>query len=133
MAFLFWAIAMGLTVGAKYFYLSFIIIIIIVLIILFVEKFNINKIKNTDYILIVNHISNSKEVGNKVEEILNKFNLNFNIKSSYSDTKNKTFEITYNITLKDKINIVTDAENLISDIEGVSSVSLLGPETNIYA
>ena len=47
--------------------------------------------------------------------------------------KNKTFEITYNITLKDKINIVTDAENLISDIEGVSSVSLLGPETNIYA
>ena len=53
---------MGLTVGAKYFYLSFIIIIIIVLIILFVEKFNVNKIKNTDYILIVNHISNSKEV-----------------------------------------------------------------------
>ena len=132
MAFLFWAIAMGLTVGAKYFYLSFIIIIIIVLIILFVKNL-MNKIKNTDYILIVNHISNSKEVGNKVEEILNKFNLNFNIKSSFSDTKNKTAEITYNITLKDKINIVTDAENLISEIEGVSSVSLLGPETNIYA
>ena len=133
MAFLFWSIAMGLTVGAKYFYLSFIIVIIIVLIILFVEKFNVNKIKNTDYILIVNHVSPNKDVGNRIEEILNKFDLNFHIKSSYSDAKNKTFEITYNITLKDNKNIITDAENSISEIQGVSSVSLLGPEANIYA
>ena len=133
MAFLFWAIAMGLTVGAKYFYLSFIIVLIIAVIIVLVEKFNINKIKNTDFILIVNHDSLNKDVGNKVEEILNKYDLKFNVKSSYSDIKNKNFEITYNITLKDDKNIITNAESAIADIKSVNNVSLLGPESNIYA
>lgn len=133
MAFLFWAIAMGLTVGAKYFYLSFIIVLIIAVIIILVEKFNINKIKNTDFILIVNHDSLNKDVGNKVEEILNKYDLKFNVKSSYSDIKNKNFEITYNITLKDDKNIITNAESAIADIQSVNNVSLLGPESNIYA
>lgn len=133
MAFLFWAIAMGLTVGAKYFYLSFIIVLIIAVIIVLVEKFNINKIKNTDFILIVNHDSLNKDVGNKVEEILNKYDLKFNVKSSYSDIKNKNFEITYNITLKDDKNIITNAESAIADIQSVNNVSLLGPESNIYA
>ena len=132
MGFLFWAIAMGLTVGAKYFYLSFIVIIFISLMIFLVERLNINKIKNIDYILVINFNFLNKNISTEVEKILKNYKLDYNLKSSFSDSKSKNSELTYNITLKDKINI-NYIQDKVSKIKNVNNVSLLGPETNIYA
>jgi len=133
MAFLFWSIAIGLTVGAKYLTISIYVNLFIALVVLIITRLNINKITNTEYIFVINHKSNNDFITKKINLILDKYNIKYEIKSSYLDSKNLNNELTYNIILKNKKIDVIEIQKNINKINSINNISILGPESNIYA
>lgn len=133
MAFLFWSIAIGLTVGAKYLTISIYVNLFIALVVLIITRLNINQITNTEYIFVINHKSNNELITKKINLILDKYNIKYEIKSSYLDSKDLNNELTYNIILKDKKIDIVEIQKNINKINSINNISILGPESNIYA
>jgi len=127
MAFLFWAIAIGLAAGAQNYPVAFITTIFMGGIVYFLGKwggfFNVN----TDYILVVQSGSNGGQ--DEVTGFMNDRKLSWKLKSSFLNKDGSEF--TYSIYSRKRV----DIDNIIQQInklKGIQGVTLLSPETNIY-
>ena len=133
MAFLFWSIAIGLIIGAQYYFASFVALFFIALVIFLLKKYNINKTTNSDYILVIS--SENEMVDNsKFQSIFDDYRINWILKSSFKDNENLNNEISYSLSFnKLGSNNIAEVQEKIVSIKGIKKVDILGPETNIYA
>ncbi len=113
--FLFWALAVGIVIGAGMIPLAVIGSVIIgIILVVFVSR----KIHNTPYLLIVN--CNSEKAEKAAKNIVEKAAGKYAVKSkTVSDTG---IEVTIELRVKDD---VTDFVNKINDISGVSGATLV--------
>ena len=127
MAFLFWAIAIGLAAGAQNYPVAFITTIFMGGIVYFLGKwggfFNVN----TDYILVVQ--AGSKGSQDEVTRLMDEKNLSWKLKSSFVNKDGS--EYTYSIYSRRNVEIDTIISQM-NELKGVEGVTLLSPETNLY-
>ena len=129
MAYLFWVICIGLAVGSGNYMLALVATISISLIVFYLEKVNFGKNAASDYIMVLQAKSNSN---GDITKLFNKLRIKWEIRSSLLDQENATKETRYSIFSKLKPKEVEDLMNETRHIEGVTKVSLLSPETNLY-
>src|SRR3990167_1237190 len=116
MAFLFWAIAIGLAAGAQNYPVAFITTIFMGFIVYFLGKwggfFNVN----TDYILVVQ--SGSKGSQDEVTRLMDEKNLSWKLKSSFVNKDGS--EYTYSIYSRRNVEIDTiiSQMNKLKSVEG---------------
>ena len=127
MAFLFWAIAIGLAAGAQNYPVAFITTIFMGGIVYFLGKwggvFNVN----TDYILVVQ--AGSKGSQDEVTRLMDEKNLSWKLKSSFVNKDGS--EYTYSIYSRRNVEIDTIISQM-NKLKSVEGVTLLSPETNLY-
>ena len=100
------------------------------------SKMNFSKATHEDYIMVVQRVlsQNDSQVTEKASELLNQYNVKWNIRSSLVDQDNSQAETTYSIFFKKTP--PKSLENLVREISGlenINKVTMLSPETNLFA
>jgi uncharacterized membrane protein YhiD involved in acid resistance len=136
LAYLFWAIASGLSVGSGNYLMAVFSTVFISTVVIYLSKANFAKSTHMDYIMVVQQSSKQEDdqSNNMVHEILDQFKVKWSIRSSLVDKVNMDSETTYSIFF-DKASLL-DQEPLvrkISNLEKVRKVTMLSPETNLFA
>ena len=101
MSFLFWAISSGLAIGSQNYQLAFVSILFISTVIILFNRFNILSHKNDNFILIIrltNLDSNESNVKELIAKCFSKFNIKYELKSSFYDKNENISENTYSIS-----------------------------------
>jgi len=136
MAYLFWAIATGLSVGSGNYLMAFYSVIFISAVVIGLSKIDFEKATHTDYIMVVQRALGQGDSGDvsKVPEILDEHKVQWNIRSSLVDQSNLFSETTYSISFNkasapNQSNLVHE----ISDLKDISKVTMLSPQTNLFA
>jgi len=127
MAFLFWAIAIGLAAGAQNYPVAFITTIFMGGIVYFLGKWGGFLNVNTDYILVVQ--AGSKGSQDEVTRLMDEKNLSWKLKSSFVNKDGS--EYTYSIYSRRNVEIDTIISQM-NKLKSVEGVTLLSPETNLY-
>lgn len=127
MAFLFWSIATGLAVGARNFPIALASFLILGGIVLFLGKTRTFFRANVDYVLVIKTAADFSAP--KISEKLDEAGWEWKLKSSLhqEDYRETVYSVYSGKALK--------TETVISGlkkIEGVKSVSLLSPDTNLF-
>ena len=131
MAYLFWAIASGLAIGAESYNVALGGVILIALVVLLLTKTKFLNDTNVDYILVINFLPTSEQnKTNQISGILNKNNLSWEIKSRHI-SNNKAEEVTYSIH-SNKKEIMDKTIDEVKILDGLAEVSVLSPESNLY-
>lgn len=134
MAFLFWSIATGLSLGSLNYHVAFLSACFLSAVILAIGRFNIFQHTNNDYILIARISGNNgsdSNTGPAFSKIFKQKGCRYELKSSFIDKRSKLNEMTYSVWLGKS----GDFEGLlqeISKIDSVEDVSLLSPNTNLH-
>lgn len=110
--FMFWAIAVGLTTGARFYLLSFIGTLFFSLVLLVLMRF---KNKNDYYLLIIRYDSEKRD-----EVLMELSQLEYKIKSK--TVSSDIVELVLEIRV---VGISTDFVNTISDLDGIHNVNLV--------
>ena len=133
MAYLFWAIAEGLAVGAGNYLTALICVFFVGALVFLMDKMNISQAIKNSYIMIVHLDLASSDAGQKaIGEHLKKNAISGQVRSSLVDKDSKIREITYSLKAATR---KADFESLMNELNGsknVKKVSLLTPETNLF-
>ena len=136
MAYLFWAIATGLSVGSGNYLMAASSVFFVSVIVIVLSKMNFSQATHTDYIMVVQSSLDQSDGknGNMIPNILDQCEVKWNVRSSLVDRNNLYAETTYSIIFKKISTTIPSAlVDNISDLENVKKVTMLSPETNLFA
>ena len=136
MAYLFWAIATGLSVGSANYLMAGFSGVFIAVVVVGLSRINFAKATHMDYIMVVQrNIPQYEEQGDKeTSDILEQSQVKWNIRSSLVDQDNLFAETTYSITFtKSSLAGLTELVDEVSNLKSIKKVTMLSPETNLYA
>ena len=136
MAYLFWAIATGLSVGSGNYLMAASSVFFVSVIVIVLSKMNFSQATHTDYIMVVQSSLDQSDGknGNMIPDILDQCEVKWNVRSSLVDRNNLYAETTYSIIFKKISTTIPSAlVDNISDLENVKKVTMLSPETNLFA
>lgn len=127
MAFIFWAIAVGLGVGAHQNSLAIATVVVLGAVCLILKRSRLFFPANTDYIVIVR--LDKGRPPKDLSALFDKYQLSWKLKSSFSDASGGEF--TYSIFAHRKLNM-EELTTSLNDLAGVKNISVLSPDTNLY-
>jgi len=127
MSYLFWAIAIGITLGSKNYLLAIIVTIFIIIVLYIIETFNLLGRYNDDYIIVINSDSGDLK-SNEVSDIFLSHGVKGQLKSkTYTDSKSNNV---YSVKVGKRSNI----EGVIDKFHkmpGVDKVQVFTPNTDL--
>jgi uncharacterized membrane protein YhiD involved in acid resistance len=131
MAYLFWSIALGLSVGAGQYKMGVTSALVIGAVITLTTRFNLFKSYNDDYIVTIQLPADGLQ--EKLSQVFQEIspNLKFVLKSSTVNKLMDMQEITYSITLRKGSNLDSFLDEIKKDVN-IQGVTVLSPETNLY-
>jgi uncharacterized membrane protein YhiD involved in acid resistance len=136
MAYLFWAIATGLSVGSGNYLMAASSVFFVSVIVIVLSKMNFSQATHTDYIMVVQSSLDQSDGknANMITNILDQCEVKWNVRSSLVDRNNLYAETTYSIIFKKISTTIPSAlVDNISDLENIKKVTMLSPETNLFA
>ena len=136
MAYLFWAIATGLSVGSANYLMAVFSGVFIAVVVVGLSRINFTKATHMDYVMVVQRdIPQHEEQGDKeTSDILEQSQVKWNIRSSLVDQDSLFAETTYSITFtKSSLAGLTELVDKVSNLKSIKKVTMLSPETNLYA
>lgn len=136
MAFLFWAIATGLSVGSANYLMAVCSVIFISILVVGLSRVNFSKSTEMDYIMVVQRSLNKNDDQDieMTKQALDQYKVNWNIRSSLVDQNNSFGETTYAILFnKNSLAKLDDLTQKIGNLQNVTKVTMLSPETNMFA
>jgi len=136
MAYLFWAVATGLSVGSANYLMAVLSVIFISILVIWLEKINFSKSTNMDYVMVVQHaLSQNEDRDVKLTHgTLDQCKVEWDIRSSLVDQNNSFAETTYSISFnKTSLTNLDDLTQKIGNLKNVTKVTMLSPETNMFA
>jgi uncharacterized membrane protein YhiD involved in acid resistance len=136
MAYLFWAIATGLSVGSANYLMAVFSGVFIAVVVVGLSRINFAKATHMDYIMVVQRdmTQHEEQGGKETSDILEQSKVKWNIRSSLVDQDNLFAETTYSIFFtKSSIAGLTELVDKVSNLESIKKVTMLSPETNLYA
>lgn len=128
MAFLFWVIAEGLAVGAHRFDIAILSFFMITFILMASERTHAFVKRGDRYILTINSTS---DLVDEIADLLTQAKIKWKVMSSFTDGKNGQKEINYSIYSRED-NKYSHIEKSVSALPGVTRVSILSPESNLF-
>jgi uncharacterized membrane protein YhiD involved in acid resistance len=137
MAYLFWAIATGLSVGSGNYLMAFLSVAFISVLVTGLSRIDFERATHKDYIMVVQRTldqNDSEGNNNMVPGMLDQHNVQWSIRSSLVDQNNLFSETTYSISFhKTPALSQSNWVHEIGGLENIKKVTMLSPETNLFA
>jgi uncharacterized membrane protein YhiD involved in acid resistance len=135
MAYLFWAIATGLSVGSANYLVAVWSVTFISIVTIVLSKTSFSQSTNMDYIMVVQQaLSQDDDRDVKLTHgTLDQCKVDWSIRSSLVDQNNSFAETTYSILFnKASLTNLDDLTQKIGNLKNVKKVTMLSPQTNMF-